>query len=900
MANTGFLVEHAMTEVWAEPSQDRQHVIQPARYTSISGGYKRARIQRFEVNLPVAMDGADVWHHVYHIGAVYPILLSLESLGNSWVRSDLIAMQYGVMLNVFLESGVTIPLCHTWLRRTVDGNILLAVEIRPSFDLGRQMIQNEFFQQELVKRTLSSERLYFRCYRNERAQEVGYAGSSTRPFKPTQYVYKFINTPAAFTQFLNDVNAVKAEYSNQGKGYYFIDGFMVGLQTGYQANVQLGKWLSYIHDETVLYDALIPFSDVGTYRSDLDNADKLLVMIDAARTDLSIHYHDDVDIYLCQGGDVFSNSFKAAYFGEVTRSSVRQVTQNAYGLKRNSVLAVINEHSNDFMRMDNVYIRLVVREGGKRKGLPFHQSRLNDLYKLPLSLIKQALYGVNSVMPEWRAVNLEKSAYMALIGAKWKDVTADLVISAYGYHALQDVCYNELLPVDNAGNIDLNHGYHNVPSNGGHNASVWCYTNGKLVDVHNALLTGDLYTQGTGHVTHMEVIPLPVDQLWDGTYIDMDVSSWKLAALGFRAYVCSYQGQPLLDWQDVTGGVWYQYTEVDGVGTIAWNYALLDAANLYPAVRVQETVHSYNPEIDPDYNGVLRFNIRSTCNVAGVLEERLQRIASDTLDVFMNGEPLIENIDYYVHWPEVVIVKRNPLPIGETTLQVRHYGNPLTTGAVKHREAREAGFTKLGILSSDAIYNLRNDRNLRVIVDGALKDPSTLRFAENALGLPAADGRPYSIQELRYPLQPFVGNRAKQLADDAALIDSRAEAYLTPYINPTVTGQGFIDGERYQVVSPLISVLLHAMVNFNFLGNGELDAGTLNDVRIAELAEPYWFYLDYEPILNDASVDYVNILPHQYSTPMSISQKQYSFLELLIYYYLKGAVDLTPHVTIQG
>jgi hypothetical protein len=150
-------------------------------------------------------------------------------------------MQYGVMLNVFLESGVTIPLCHTWLRRTVDGNILLAVEIRPSFDLGRQMIQNEFFQQELVKRTLSSERLYFRCYRNERAQEVGYAGSSTRPFKPTQYVYKFINTPAAFTQFLNDVNTAKAGYSNHGKGYYFIDGFMAGPQTGYQANVQLGK-----------------------------------------------------------------------------------------------------------------------------------------------------------------------------------------------------------------------------------------------------------------------------------------------------------------------------------------------------------------------------------------------------------------------------------------------------------------------------------------------------------------------------------------------------------------------------------------------------------------------------------------------------------------------------------
>ena len=47
-----FLVEHALENVWAQPIQDKQHVLQMARYTESSGAYRRVRIHRFFVDLP--------------------------------------------------------------------------------------------------------------------------------------------------------------------------------------------------------------------------------------------------------------------------------------------------------------------------------------------------------------------------------------------------------------------------------------------------------------------------------------------------------------------------------------------------------------------------------------------------------------------------------------------------------------------------------------------------------------------------------------------------------------------------------------------------------------------------------------------------------------------------------
>lgn len=895
-----FLVEHALENVWAQPIQDKQHILQVARYTPPSGAYRRARIQRFYVDLPFPTDGAMLWHHVFQIGQAFPMLLALDSLKNDWVRADTIATTHGTMINVFLESGAEIALCHCWLRQVSDTNILLAVEIRPEFNLGTELHVDENGVQELAKRQIADEKVYFRCYQNARAQTNNWSLTTPSDFKPLSYVYQYVANSNDFIKFLNAVRAAQLAHGNLGKGRYYIDGFLVGTQQAYSASLHLGRFCIYIHDETILYEGIVAFEDMGTYTSKLDMGTmKMALVASEAIKDFSIHYHDDCDFYLANHSLVTQNTGSACYIGRVRKDIVRQVTHNAYGLRTASLNALISEHITDLFKDGKVYIRYIIRNGGMRKGLPFHRERLNELYLLPLAKIKEALYGVNSVVPEWRAENLEASDYMKIVASEWNKLSTTLVSKGYGYHALMNVSFNEpVRPVN--GYYALKQGYLASPVRNGVNGSMHRYnSSGLYIGAKNVRIASSNHYDPEAGVSIAEFINLPFHDTEDGTFIDEDVTSADLVDYGFRCYVCSWRnGGPVNDWTDATDSVWYTYTEKDGIGKITWNYALLDAAGLYPAVRIQNKVHCYNYKPTGTYGGVVRFSVESEQSVAGIMKKQRQNIPSDTLDLFMNGRPLIEGVDYYVKWPEIVVVKRITVAMANVQFTVRHYGVSLSK-RFDHRLPRELGFTKTGIISADGKYDLRNDRNIRIVVDGVLKLRSEVRFAEDGSGTLSPDGRPYSIQEYRFPMDGFVPIPTKPIAVEAEEIDERVTAYVTPYINPKVTGRGFIDGERYQVVGPLISALLHAMVNFNFLNNGELVNKTFTDKLIETLAAPYWDLLKYEPIYNEANVYYVNILPHQYASQMEVSALQYIFLEHVIHIYLKDSIDLTPYVKIK-
>lgn len=901
MAKTHFLVEHALENVWAQPTQDHQHVLQIARYSPESGFYRRAAIQRFFVDLPNPSDGAMLWHHVFQIGATaYPFLLSLDSIKNDWVRGDVIATTHGVMINVFLESGVELALCHCWFRRVSDTNVLLAVEIRDNFNLGSQLVVDEMGKQVLQKRRISDEKCYFRCYQNAKAQTGAWAGKTPIDFKPISYVYQYVSGSADFITFLNKVRAAQQLHGQLGKGRYYVDGFLVGTQSAFQAGIHQGHYLIYIHDETVLYEGIVAYPDMGTFVSKQDMGHmKMVLLVAEAIKDLSIHYHDDVDFYVVNHPIVPTITGKGVYFGRVRRDIVRQLTHNAYSLRTASINAIVAEHSADYLEAGKVYIRYIVRDGGMRKGLPFNRERLNDLYKLPLDKIKEALWGVNSVVPEWQAVNLEVSNYNKIVAAMWRDVNVELVAKGYGYHALMNVCFSELIRPE--GNLfKLKSGYVASPVRNNLNGSIHVYDrNGLYTGPTNILIDSTNYYASIPNIGTAEFINMLSDDRLDGTFLDQDITSKDLVEYGFRAYVCAWRnGGPLNDYHDVTDSVWYTYTVDKGVGKLVWNYGLLDAAGLYPAVRIQNLVHCYKHRPLGTYTGFLRFSVESVVNVAGVEKKQTQFIPSDSIDLFMNGVPLIENVDYYVRWPEIVIVKRMKGDPANAEIFVRHYGLPLGTSS-DHRPPREVGFTKAGILSADDKYDLRNDRNIRITVDGIMKTRNEVKFAEEDTGSISLDGRPYSISEYRFPMNNFVPIPIKPLVIDAEGIDERVTAYITPYINPKIKQRGFIDGDRYQVVSPLISALLHAMRNFNFLNNGELNNITITDKVIERLAAPYWPLLPYEPIFNQADVYYVNILPHQYTNPMEVTERQYVFLELIIHLYLKDCIDLTPYVKIK-
>lgn len=902
MATSDFLVSHALENVWCQPIQDKQHLIEPARYTPESGAYKRAKVHRYVTDLPSSYDGVTTWHHLYHIGRVYPVLLALDDLNDTWVRADIIAEKFGVQLNVFLGSGESIALCHCYLRKAYDDNILLAVEIRSDFYLGSQANLDDPSYGAFVPRTIGSSTLYFRCYQSARARTIDWRQISHSDYKPVTYVYKFINSQTDFNAFISAVNAAKTKHANMGKGCYFNDGLMVGTISGYNSAKHRLHLLSYVHDEMVVYDECVPVAKMGAFVSSLDyNMNKMLVMVEAAVSDLSINYHDDVDFYLYNRASTTDPYGVGVYIGRTHPATVRQVTQNAYSLRTDTLIALLNEQRNTLgVSLGNYYIRCVVRDGAMRKPLPFQKNRINDLYLLSVDQIKQAMYGANSIVNEWRAEVLEASSFSKIMSGSWSDVTEDLVVDAYGFHALSKLSFNELITPQN-GYYNLNEGYKHTPVANGVNASYLRYdASGKLLGWNNILIDNDLYNDGRPS-SYAEFFNLLVSEESDGVVYDQNVSSSDLANYGFRAYVCTMIGGiPTEDWQDVTGTAYYSYALVAGVPKVTWNYSLLNAASLYPAIKVGNKIHitKYKPN-NPDYFGTLKFSVITDQNWFGVTSKRPQHIPSNTLLLFLGDTPLVENVDYYVNWPEITIVKRpftSTSEIANCEVTIMHYG--LVTGVGKHTTTRESGFTYAGRLSSNGVYDLRNDRNIKIIVDGRVYIRNEVKFAESSGSTNFVDGRPYSIMDYRLPLGLVIDRDVSPMMVEADLTDAKVSGYLSDRLPQVDVGQAFISGNRYELVSPLVSAILHGIVNNNLFPDSQLDRD-LNNVVIEQLIASYLPLLAYEPINNGASVYMVNIRPHPYAATMEVTALQYALLEYIIHVLLRDSVDLTPYVTIR-
>ena len=129
---------------------------------------------------------------------------------------------------------------------------------------------------------------------------------------------------------------------------------------------------------------------------------------------------------------------------------------------------------------------------------------------------------------------------------------------------------------------------------------------------------------------------------------------------------------------------------------------------------------------------------------------RIATIPPRRLDLWLNGHPLIENLDYYVNWPEVTIVNKSYLnPEAEQWIEVR--GTGFCNSDMTMDEARESGFVEHGYLSHDRQYDVRDDKVVSIVVAGKLGHRDQLSFAEDNLGVAIegpANGSPYAVREV--------------------------------------------------------------------------------------------------------------------------------------------------------
>ena len=889
------LVTHAKLNVWCATNQDFQYHINLPRITPERGVLREYPVLWDNLAVPKTSKMRE-YFHFYQIGHLPAKTFDFIGKENEWINYMDLNRDNNILVDVYLVSGAIVPRDHIWVTKLYNKNIVVAIQNNFRIDYG--VCDATYFNGVAYKDkfTLDNTQAIIRFYSNAYFDKVSYIENAVDPKQPIRMVYKQVKSQEDFSNFIIAANSIEREFGNEGLGVYYQDGFVTQKPMGF-AQKYVGSYMGFMWDESFDYEITYPIKHLPAFISEKNRGvRKYLLVVDAVYD--KIDYHDDIDFYI-----VNNTTGKGVYFNRNFRFALTMVTHNSYAINAEAIEGYIGAH--DFLgTIDNCSIRMMVRHGGREVGLFNQKNRIEELYQLNLKQITEAHINTPSLVPAWRAPALEASSYVELMSAPSHLVTNDLVIDAYGYNGICSQFANPLVTV-RAGEVV-------VPE-------IGCIPDKSNNLGYRALFTYDNTGKYLGHFTNNSLSPyagvpntfktaatvevingaLSTDEV--SAWVNVDVTDNEIEQYGFRCYISTGDIHGILNkWEDVTGSKLYTYTKatLTSPAKIRWNWGLLSQANLYPAVKSNKTVHVYewSKPAGVVYDGCLEIEVKATQQWGNNKLRKPLGIPAGNVDVFANGLSLIKNVDYFMNWPMIVIVNRDINRSKTINVTVRSYGfgDPRTN---KPFEPQEIGFVKDGMLSINGVYNVRNNKCVRVLVDNKLVKMDSKNYGEYLVGSNYTDGKPYSITDYAIPIENLLpGRDTWTLYKETLDIDKTVSDYLTPRLPENKALTPVVNVSRWTVISPVVSTILHAFKNeFNFDRFVD-DNYTSED--LTKWFKPFEWLLQFDPAYHNVDENYFRIEPHSNTTVMTITQKQYEFLEWIIVLHLNGRVDLTNNVKI--
>lgn len=863
-----FILDYVQKHIWCTPGQDGQSIVQPTRLTPLAGVWNTVRVLWRTLNLPTR----DERYHVFQVGQLHPYFLRLVSDNyprNQWISMADAMNTNKLIVDIYGGSGVQLPRYGVFYMVTWDKDLIIAVKDQPTISVKPDR-----------------EDIYLRFYRNAYFRSA--QSSDANDYVKT--VGKTVLNQAAILELQNGMADLQAKMDagtlRKGAVYAFVNGRRVSGIDLFTAKV--GDCVEYVYDSSIYQVLDFSVADLPTFTSTLDETYKYLLHY-AAPGDGQINYQDDIDAFLYLPG--VNNRWGGVYYHRNNEIAMRMLTHKDYAIPSQLVQAfALTQGWTDLSKLK---IRLHVRKGGWNRPLVFNSSRIHELYKLHDADVLGAMVGPNANLDVWKAENLEASAYTQVMRSQLKDLTNTLAQNALGYNALSKVIGDTPSKTYLASNqrfVDLPYGL--VNNSTGYELDQ----DGYLIDFFQHE-TGTKYACSTTLADMVEVISGQGSQLLDEIYGRSEVPIVKNA--NYRMYLCPIDqvtGRPTYVWEDVTGTSKYVISQ-DGA-TVTF---LTDPTKFYPMVRGDRRHLAYSLSI-PATQGVLQFSLTQMAVRESQVNTILMEIPMGELDLWLNGGKLVEGVDYFVKFPQIVIVNKKFLKNVKTqnqrvTVRFTGFCKPDFT----RRLCADKGFVKWGRLSNNNKFDIRDDKVLTIQVGGRVYDRSELLFAEDdpAVTIPdAKNGEPYQIRDVIVPVQGLVGEDTYSLREKAIVIDKAISAYLTaklPEDDPTVPN---VIPERWAMYSPFLTRIMNDLIDGVFVPS--FLKAQYNDQQVVAACAPYLWLLDYDPTQDALQPDpaYTIVHPHNLEEVVSVNVYIYRFLDRVIRLFLHNRTQLSHFVSI--
>lgn len=846
-ATDDFLINHAYSNVWCSPGQDRQHIVAPARMTKSWGVQGTVRIGKRQVELPTRSE----WYHVFVIGDLPPILVGMETIYNQWISVKSHCVRTSLLVDLYFNNGVHFPTHRAYFLYTTYGNLIIAFKSTPRVgDPG-------------------TDQPYIRWRSN-----AYFDGSNTVPLNGGIEIDGITFTDN--TQFYNFQARFRATQLKAGKTFAFVNGRRV-KDINLTVAV-IGDVLEYYRDESVKEVIELPVSQLSSFDSILDNKGKFLLPRDGLGS--VIDYRDDVDVYILNY--VKSAEYRGVYYHQNRIDALRMVTHRDYSIVSSYLLAYLNDH--DWTFQNNLRIELIVRTAGWRRELVDEHHRIKELYRLTQSDRIDAMIGEQAGVDVWKVANLENSQYPQLMRADNGGITRSMVESAYGYNAVSKILADSPIKVpDGRSWVTLPYGLREKATifeynNEGRLLGWYIHQNSHEYPLRNTdcrYIEGYFGISGLGLNTQHNAVGYVLEE-----------------GVDYRFYVADIIEDETPIWRDVTGDT--DYYQVTQGNEVQWN---VDFSNYHTAIRHDQNILCYNVELDYR-DRVLAFTIQmKEAHEGGEVLTGPMLIPPGELDVFINGWLLIENIDYYVNWPEICVVNKTRLsggPIQMLTIRARGF----CSSEMERDLPADVGFVAYGLLSRNAHFHVRDDKVCRISIGGALYTRDEVKVSEDdTIEMTGVEnGTPYQIVHPIVPTARYVDVDTYTYRAASQEADTAVEGYLTMYLPEPVQENPNPIPAWYKVYSPFTCKLIYDMI-YGLLPMDEFK-GEYSLELVSQRLAGYEWTLAYDPALKNADERYIIIHPHPEDDPIQLDIYQYRLLRKAIEVFLDNKVAINRQVLL--
>ena len=851
----------AIEKIYCAPSQDRQFNFQLARVTK--QGFPAKRMVQVYKALKKLPDLTN-YFHVFVIGNLNPGHMNLKGQSREWYRDvwvnaaeDMNERDY--IFHIYNDKGVTLPREWVYYSFIDEGSMVIA--IKETYAIKRHFDINSF--------------KFLRVYSN------AYFTSSEYKALPNQIGIKceLKNVATNTDKVALQVKIANYEQSG-GKTMVYVNGIYTDRVL---LNIPNDSFVEIVYDQSILFKEKHKLSDLRTFESIKDNKLKYLLFRDKQLD--RIQYDDDIEIYVSTDNESLT---RGLYFYDHKDYAVRNVTDKDYSLYTtfvNNQAIALSEMTTGSIA-DKVLV-VYVRKSGLPRELVYSGMKLHELYKLPQSVEHDVMTNVNNSVTEFRAETLENSAYFELASLeKMKDITPELSTSALGYNAVT-YYYGYTPRKVSASETNIE-----VPFLYRENSYAYEYDSaGKMMGRH--ITNGPAYTVSSNAVKHVEFLkgttPLDYGQLYPHN------AQIPLRNAEYRVLSSFYEGVVRIsEWVDITD------TELCSVSgnTLTVNET---QGKTIKVVYLDQPL-TYDLELALS-DSMLIFPLQVKENRGTGMQQHALDLPYLTAEVFLNGNRLTYEVDYFMSFPYISICNKTYLDYNKPTqsVHVRLHGFATRKEEINSREIR--GFVSHGTLTRNNYYDIKDDKVFSTFIDGKLYDRSLITFSEDDNSVRTThplNGLPYTMTEPFIPVKEVTGSSTIPLYKKNTDINKRISMlYNVIYPEPAVSPLNIVADHHY-LFSPLVSKIMRDMLS------GVLPASIYttpyNDTSIHQLLDTtYKRLFSLDPIRFNLPNNLIEIHPDFGNATITLSLYQYRFITNVVRIITGGnpdKINLSGYVTV--